>query len=54
MFKGQNRETGQIYALKMTKIENASDGIPSTTLREIAILKELEHPCVVGLHDVVH
>ena len=38
----------------MTKIENASDGIPSTTLREIAILKELEHPCVVGLHDVVH
>ncbi len=40
-------------ALKKTKIENYNDGIPSTTLREISILHELNHPNIVRLVDVV-
>lgn len=40
-------------ALKKTKIENFNDGIPSTTLREISILHELDHPNIVKLVDVV-
>ena len=39
--------------MKKTKIENYNDGIPSTTLREISILHELEHPNIVKLRDVV-
>lgn len=31
-----------------------SEGVPSTAIREITLLKELEHPNVVQLLDVVH
>ena len=31
-----------------------SEGVPSTAIREITLLKELEHPAVVQLLDVVH
>ena len=31
-----------------------SEGVPSTAIREISLLKELEHPGVVQLLDVVH
>ena len=30
------------------------EGIPSTTLREIAVLRQLRHPNIVELNDVVH
>ena len=29
------------------------EGMPSTALREISLLKELQHPNVVNLNDVV-
>ena len=53
VYKGQCRLTGQTYALKKTKIEKFEDGIPSTTMREISILTELQHRNIVGLKDVV-
>ena len=30
-----------------------TDGVPSTALREISLLKELTHHCIVQLLDVV-
>ena len=41
-------------ALKKVKIEHCDEGIPSTALREIALLKELDHPGIVNLLDIVH
>ena len=38
VYKGKCVTTGETFALKKTKIENLSDGIPSTTMREITIL----------------
>ena len=33
---------------------NKAEGVPSTAIREISLLKELEHPNVVSLIDVIH
>jgi serine/threonine protein kinase len=51
--QGTNKRTGEKVALKKTQIDNYSDGIPSTTMREISILTELQHPNIVSLKDVV-
>jgi serine/threonine protein kinase len=53
VYKGKNLKTEEIIAIKKIKIELESEGIPSTALREISILRELKHPNVVELRDVV-
>lgn len=40
-------------ALKVVRIEHEDEGIPSTALREIALLRELSHGGIVQLLDVV-
>ena len=39
--------TGEIIALKKIRLEAEDEGIPSTAIREISLLKELTHPNVV-------
>jgi len=41
-------------ALKKIRLETEDEGIPSTAIREISLLKELQHPNIVKLHDVLH
>eukprot|EP00920_Eleutheroschizon_duboscqi_P030661 GHVT01074116.1.p1 GENE.GHVT01074116.1~~GHVT01074116.1.p1 ORF type:complete len:258 (+),score=41.02 GHVT01074116.1:391-1164(+) len=45
---------GDIYALKKIRLEAEDEGIPSTAIREISLLKELQHPNIVRLCDVIH
>jgi serine/threonine protein kinase len=40
-------------ALKKIRFENEEDGVPSTAIREISILKQLRHPNVVELKEVI-
>lgn len=37
----------EIYALKKIRLESEDEGIPSTAIREISLLKELQHPNIV-------
>jgi len=54
VYKAVDKETQQMVALKKIMLENDDEGVPSTALREISLLKELEHPNIVSLLDVVH
>merc|ERR1719228_2232390 len=40
--------------MKKIRLETEAEGVPSTAIREISLLKELEHPNVVSLIDVIH
>ena len=54
VYKARNRSTGRLVALKKIRLETEAEGVPSTAIREISLLKELEHPNVVSLIDVIH
>ena len=54
VYKARDRNTGQIVALKKIRLESEEEGVPSTAIREISLLKELSHPNVVKLMDIVH
>ncbi|OMH84843.1 Cyclin-dependent kinase 2 [Zancudomyces culisetae] len=47
VYKAQDVETGRIVAMKKIKLEGEDDGIPSTAIREISLLKELQHENIV-------
>ena len=47
VFKAEVKDTNQVVAVKRIRLEREDEGVPSTTLREIALLKQLSHPNVV-------
>ncbi|KAJ7427455.1 Cyclin-dependent kinase 3 [Willisornis vidua] len=54
VYKARNKRTGQLVALKKIRLDTESEGVPSTAIREISLLKELKHPNIVRLLDVIH
>ena len=44
----------QIVALKKIRLEKEDDGVPSTAIREISLLKGLRHPNIVDLLEVIY
>eukprot|EP01038_Epipyxis_sp_PR26KG_P005665 gene5665-7822_t len=53
VYKAKDRNTNEIVALKRIRLEVEDEGIPSTTLREISVLRTLKHDNIVELRDVV-
>jgi len=54
VYKARNKETSELVALKKIRLESEEEGTPSTAVREVSILKQLNHPNIVQLHDVIH
>nr|CAD7396101.1 unnamed protein product [Timema poppensis] len=54
VFKAKNRENHEIVALKRVRLDDDDEGVPSSALREICLLKELKHKNIVRLYDVLH
>lgn len=55
VFKARDRRDQSVVALKKVKLNNNDtdeDGVPSSSLREIGLLKDLKHPNVLRLLDV--
>ena len=48
VFRARDTQMRDYVALKRIKLENEDEGVPSTAMREISILKELQpHPNIV-------
>jgi serine/threonine protein kinase len=47
VYKAQNIETLEYVAIKKIRLEKEDDGVPSTAIREISLLKNLKHPNIV-------
>jgi len=53
VYKAQDVNTGDTLALKKIRLDAEDEGIPSTAIREISLLKQLQHPNIVRLYDVI-
>nr|CAB3229345.1 cyclin-dependent kinase 1-like [Phallusia mammillata] len=54
VYKALDKLTGKMVALKKIRLDTETEGVPSTAIREISLLKELDHPNIVRLMDVIH
>ncbi|KAI3835347.1 hypothetical protein MKW98_020463 [Papaver atlanticum] len=54
VYKARDRVTNETIALKKIRLEQEDEGVPSTAIREISLLKEMQHDNIVRLQDVVH
>lgn len=50
--KAKSKKTGQIVALKKILMHNEKDGFPITALREIKLLKQLDHINILKLEEM--
>ncbi|KAJ3415483.1 Cyclin-dependent kinase 10 [Chytridiales sp. JEL 0842] len=53
VYAARDRRTKRLVALKKVRMDNESEGLPTTSLREIAILKSLDHENIVRVKEVV-
>jgi len=53
VFKGIEKDTKKDVAIKKIKMESKDEGIPSTAIREISILKHLEFPNILKMNDFI-
>lgn len=47
VYKAQKANSNELVAIKKIKLDVETEGVPSTTLREISILKKMVHPNIV-------
>merc|ERR1712238_352264 len=53
VFMGAYKDTGEVVALKRINTEQEENGFPITAIREVKILKALNHPNIVKLKEIV-
>lgn len=54
VYKARDLNHNRIVALKKIRLEAEDEGVPSTAIREISLLKEMNDPNIVRLFDIVH
>jgi serine/threonine protein kinase len=47
VYKARDKGSNRIVALKKIKLEHTEEGVPSTAIREISLLKELNDDTIV-------
>ncbi|MCQ2816276.1 MAG: CDC2/CDK family serine/threonine-protein kinase [archaeon] len=54
VYKAQDVQSNDIVVLKKAKFKPEEEGTPSIMIREISLLRELDHPNIVNLIDIIH
>lgn len=55
VYKARDTLNGnRVVALKKIRLEAEDEGVPSTAIREISLLKEMRDDYIVGLYNIVH
>jgi len=54
VYKARNIRDDSVVALKRIRLDQDEEGVPSTAIREISLLKELRHENIVSLLEVIH
>ena len=47
VYKARHKKSQRTVAMKKIRLESEEEGVPSTAIREISLLKELQHPNIV-------
>mmetsp|Transcript_16852 Transcript_16852/g.14780 ORF Transcript_16852/g.14780 Transcript_16852/m.14780 type:complete len:214 (+) Transcript_16852:30-671(+) len=51
----KHRSTGKMYAMKTMEFHDLGDsGMPANAIREVSILKELDHPNIVKVQQIIY
>ncbi|XP_015512702.2 cyclin-dependent kinase 12 isoform X1 [Neodiprion lecontei] len=53
VYKAQDKRAAVLVALKKVRLENEKEGFPITAVREIKILRQLNHKNIVNLREIV-
>ena len=54
VYMAKDRLTGNMVAIKRMNVSSEEEGVPATTIREVCLLKELQHTNIVRLFDVTY
>lgn len=54
VFKAVHKPTKRMFAMKRVKISDEDEGVPRSAIREIAILKDIDHPNIIRLHSILN
>jgi cyclin-dependent kinase 2 len=54
VYKARDLDCGDMVAMKRIRFQHEDEGIPSTAIREISLLKTLKHPNIVPLREVIY
>ena len=53
VYMARSNFSGEIVALKKVRMDNEKEGFPITAIREIKILKSLDHKNVIKMKEIV-
>ncbi|KAG7455408.1 hypothetical protein MATL_G00256350 [Megalops atlanticus] len=53
VYKARDKDTSEMVALKKVRLDNEKEGFPITAIREIKILRQLNHKSIINMKEIV-
>ncbi|CAB1349591.1 unnamed protein product [Coregonus sp. 'balchen'] len=52
VYKAKDKDTAEMVALKKVRLDNEKEGFPITAIREIKILRQLNHKSIINMKEI--